>query len=269
MLPPSPVAWRQAQRPVLGATQRKHGGMPFKVTAVGEDCREECDPKVSKIVQQEPAPRKDDVEILKNQDSADQQVQVPGKDGFEDYIVRGVVMDLLVKFADAGSPRQWIDAFASPETTRFGRFWVEAESQDWDLAGRLGFTLWLNPPFSKWPSLISRVLGCEARCVCMIPDWGQEYILQLLEVAATKGYIPSGSPIFERFGAGRCAPTRWGLWILVICAIRKKVPREEWFSSTTILPYNRAGSLLTTARKRRLRRQTLEKARSSHGSQEE
>ena len=47
----------------------------------------------------------------------------------------------------------------------------------------------------------------EVRCVACVPDWGEDFVEDLLKIAVKKFYIPSGSSVFELDGVS-AGPTK-------------------------------------------------------------
>ncbi len=86
----------------------------------------------------------------------------------EEYRVRDVVMDRIAEFIDKaiGPGGQWIDCFATASTAQFPRWLPKAEAEDWSAAGREGFRLWANPPYSRWNDYAKLVVEANAENVC-------------------------------------------------------------------------------------------------------
>ena len=177
----------------------------------------------------------------------------------EDYAVRMDVLQILLiameRERDSG-----IDAFSSDKNARFDEHWTEQENalqQDWSRC--VSSFLWLNPPFSLWDIVARKILESAVWCIACVPDWGENYVDDLLSVTVNKFYIPSGSMVFELDGVP-VGPTQWGLWILEIH--KKRRPREVWnlYKNVTIIPLNKKGvDRISKSKRGRNRRATLQR----------
>ena len=117
--------------------------------------------------------------------------------------------------------------------------------------------LWVNPPFSWWEQVAVKVMTTTSRCVSCVPDWGQDYLYDMLACAVKKFYIPSGSRVFQLKGKA-CGPLKWGLWILVNEGVRRVLPRRSLIiEDVTVIPLNEKKGPSSSA-KRRMRRRRLE-----------
>jgi hypothetical protein len=162
----------------------------------------------------------------------------------EGYTVRAEMMEKISQAIPEWEKWEWVDAFATPENSRFSEHWPDAFSQNWEDPVHSQKTLWLNPPFSKWEKVTELVQKASMRCVCCVPDWGQNYLAPLLYLADERFYIPSGAPFFE-IEKRKLPPTRWGIWILIIPA-KKREFVEGWddkfellYPKVNVLPLNK------------------------------
>ena len=186
----------------------------------------------------------------------------PGGDrhseGGESYTLTTGTMEILTSILVSDGPglqHTWIDAFSSDYNKRFAQHWTEyddAMGKQWDQYDK--HTLWVNPPFSTWERVATKVMTAAARCVCCVPDWGQDYLHDMLTCAVKKFYIPSGSRIFEHKGRP-CGPTKWGVWILVMEGIRQPLPQRSLIiENVTVLPLNKKKGPSSSAKRRARRR---------------
>lgn len=158
----------------------------------------------------------------------------------EDYTLRRDLMEEIVKMF-GGASDAWFDLFATETTARFENFASDAYQLDWSEIGRV---YWANPPFSQWGKVFEGIVRAKGRFICLIPDWGQPWIVTALQLASRKMYIPSGVSLFEGPLEGKnkkLPPTKWGCWLIEIPpSPRVSCPESEAFKQIEILPWNRS-----------------------------
>ena len=136
--------------------------------------------------------------------------------------------------------------YSNQNTAQFADYVTKAELADWDEQGTI---FWLNPPFSLWESVATKLLASRGHFLCLIPDWGKPWVLPVLQVCSRKWYIPSSTSLFEIDGT-RVPPTKWGCWLLELpSGLRTSTTELQAMSGVTILPWNQ--SRLSVGRKRR------------------
>lgn len=132
----------------------------------------------------------------------------------EDYAVTDHwVRRIMRVFQIDGHSMPVRDAFASPGNERFPTYWTvreDAMQQSWQ-----GELLWLNPPWTMWPQVTSKVEESGARCVAIFPAWSKAWVNKLLMLATKIIYFESGTRIFQLYG--KAVPgIRWGLYAVYI-----------------------------------------------------
>ena len=114
-----------------------------------------------------------------------------------------------------GPPEPLRDAFASPATAQFPLFWdkhMNAFQQDWSTSE----TLWINPPWTLFPSVIEKILRDQPLCICVLPHWPSGYFSFLMKLA-TSAFSVRSTSFFSR-GKNRpfLPPPRWHLTFIFL-----------------------------------------------------
>ena len=150
----------------------------------------------------------------------------------EEYAVRfGFVNQILEAFQV--HPQSTIDGFAGDSNHGFSNYYTFDRQGPWES------TMWLNPPWSKWSEVASRVLQSDCACICICPFWGTIWLLHLLLATSCCLFFNRGVKFFELDGV-ECAGTHWSVLALYIPAGKK-------FGAMITLPKS-------VSQKRRLRR---------------
>ena len=164
----------------------------------------------------------------------------------EDYTFR---MELLQRVASmVETTKIWYDLFSNSLTASFPDYITSAWDIGWNEPGKI---FRCNPPFTQWREVAIKVQASSSQFVCLIPDWGQNWISDLLQLSDRKCYLPARSCLFE-LDAKRVGPTRWGCWLLFIPEMPRKVGLgTEAFMNVEILPWNQVGQSRSGKRRER------------------
>ena len=111
------------------------------------------------------------------------------------------------------------DAFATPQNTRFAKWWGEgspegedAFKQDWGQG-----LLWMNPPFNVFLQVLDKIRGEGTHVILVVPVWRRrKFTRQALEMALDQYVFPKGTLLFERKGKAMKG-TAWEVRALLIC----------------------------------------------------
>ena len=72
--------------------------------------------------------------------------------------------------------------------------------------------LWMNPPFSMFAAVVSKIVTDRAQCILIMPDWpNRKYWPQVQLLKRAEVFFQPGTQLFELDGNPHRA-TRWGTW---------------------------------------------------------
>lgn len=148
----------------------------------------------------------------------------------EDYVIMPKFLKEVLRLFPTGKP--WRDMFSTAKTAQFEDFVEDCDKADWDDDKVM---MWVNPPFSLWERTAAKIVrASSAECICLIPDWGQQWLETLLSLSV-KYYVPAGVGLFK-LDDRAMPPTKWGCWLLHV----PPRPRTQGpvYSPVTILPWN-------------------------------
>ena len=144
----------------------------------------------------------------------------------ETYIVLDQVRDAVCAFAGFTPV---VDAFAEKENARFPKYWdnkADAFKQDW---GK--HKLWLNPPYSRLPEVVEKIMRDQASGIFIAPVWPrQSWFHVLSNVAVTWWDLPPDKSVFMTRG-GITLPPRgsWRVRAVVFDALKtEKIDPWGW-----------------------------------------
>ena len=126
----------------------------------------------------------------------------------EEYAVRRCHVDAILKAFNVKED-EMIDGFSTVENKRFKVHYTKDSSGPWTS------TMWLNPPWSMWPSVACRVLAERCACICVCPFWGTRWLQQLMMSAASSLYYPRGEKLCELNGV-QCGGIKWSVLAIYI-----------------------------------------------------
>ena len=171
-------------------------------------------------------PALEESQRLKEIASKARQIEPVGHSGSgylsEEYAVRRHwVRKILLQFDIPD--HQVRDCFSSHGNARFAKHFVKFQNallQHWDPAE----VMWCNPPWSIWPEVAEKILGCGCRCIGVLPAWHSKvWVQKLLKAAVKTIYFEVGSRIFELSGRP-VGGIRWGLYVLLVDNLKDHVP---------------------------------------------
>ena len=68
--------------------------------------------------------------------------------------------------------RPQVDAFANNRNKRFPKFYDDAWSRDWSES------LWINPPFDVFPTVVQKLKQSGAKAILIVPNWPKQSWLE-------------------------------------------------------------------------------------------
>lgn len=134
----------------------------------------------------------------------------------EEYTVRPHWVRRIVSFFKV-NPDLVIDGFSTESNKRF-KLNITEKDNSLAAAWPSGYTMWLNPPWTLFPSVVEKIFKDNVACIVIFPAWDSKvWVKQLLDKAQKLMYFEAGSRIFELAGRPQ-GGIRWGLYAIYIDA---------------------------------------------------
>ena len=135
----------------------------------------------------------------------------------ETYNVRDeFVRDIVHRFA----MRPGVDAFANEKNFRLPRWWGPGSSEAQDAFSRNWGRelLWMNPPYSMWDQVVTKIIKDQAHVLLVVPVWQRKKCYKKLKTSLSGVTYPAGTIFSERPGfVTRQRGTMWPVRALLVC----------------------------------------------------